>query len=84
MNFRIVIHQDKDSDYGVTVPDLPGCFSAGHTFDDALEMAKEAIEFHMEGLIEKGRPIPRPKRIEDHRKNRDHAGGTWVVVAAMP
>ncbi|MCP4151812.1 MAG: hypothetical protein GY757_28975, partial [bacterium] len=27
MNYPVVIHKDKESDYGVTVPDLPGCFS---------------------------------------------------------
>lgn len=81
MNYPIVIHKDKDSDYGVTVPDLSGCFSAGKTLDEALAMAKEAIEFHMEELIESGQPVPKPKRIEDHRKNRDYAGGTWAVVS---
>lgn len=31
MRFPVVIHKDTDSDYGVTIPDLPGCFSAGTT-----------------------------------------------------
>lgn len=43
MNFPIVIHKDKNSDYGVSVPDLPGCYSAGVSFEEALEMSKEAI-----------------------------------------
>ncbi|MBN0609850.1 type II toxin-antitoxin system HicB family antitoxin, partial [Pseudomonas aeruginosa] len=29
MKFPVVLHKDPDSDYGVTVPDVPGCFSAG-------------------------------------------------------
>jgi len=33
------------------VPDLPGCFSAGATFDEALTEAVEAIECHLEGLL---------------------------------
>ncbi len=36
MNYPVVIHKDKNSDYGVTVPDLPGCFSAGTTMEEAL------------------------------------------------
>jgi predicted RNase H-like HicB family nuclease len=36
MYFPIAIHKDPDSDYGVTVPDLPGCFSAGSTIDEAI------------------------------------------------
>ena len=51
MRFPIVIHKDRDSDYGVTVPDLPGCFSAGNTTDEALSNAIEAIECHIEGLL---------------------------------
>ena len=50
MQFAIVMHKDKSSDYGVTVPDLPGCFSAGGSVDEALAMAKEAIEVYLEQL----------------------------------
>jgi len=81
MHYPIVIHKDKGSDYGVTVPDLPGCFSAGSTIDETLAMAKEAIELHLEGLIDEGKPIPEPGRIEDHKGKRDYAGGTWAIVA---
>ncbi|MEX0678787.1 MAG: type II toxin-antitoxin system HicB family antitoxin [Pirellulales bacterium] len=81
MNFPVVIHKDKRSDYGVTVPDLPGCFSAGRTIDEALAMTKEAIELHLEGLTESGQPIPQPGTIERHRANRDYRGGTWAVVS---
>ena len=80
MNYPIVIHKDKDSDYGVTVPDLPGCFSAGQTIDEAMEMIKEAIELHLEGLIEEGQPIPKPTTIEAYKSKRDYAGGTWALV----
>ena len=43
MRYPVVIHKDPDSDYGVTVPDLPGCFTAGDTVDDAIAQAAEAI-----------------------------------------
>ncbi len=84
MNYPVVLHKDKASDYGVTVPDLPGCFSAGRTVDEALAMAKEAIELHLEGLIEEGQPVPRPGRIEEHQRNAEYRGGTWAVVAIDP
>jgi len=84
VNYPVVLHKDKGSDYGVTVPDLPGCFSAGKTIDEALAMAKEAIELHLEGLIEDGTPIPRPGRIEQHRRRKDYRGGTWAVVSIDP
>ena len=54
MRFPVVLHTDDGVRYGVTVPDLPGCFSAGDTFDEALDSVREAIELHLEGLIEEG------------------------------
>jgi predicted RNase H-like HicB family nuclease len=84
MHYPVVIHKDKDSDYGVTVPDLPGCFSAGTTVDDAMAMAKEAIELHLEQIIDDGEPVPKPGRIEDHKAKRTYAGGTWAVVTIDP
>ena len=84
MHYPIVIHKDPDSDYGVTVPDLPGCFSAGATVDEALAMAKEAIELHLEGLIEEGEPIPAAGDIETYRRKRDYRGGTWAIVTIDP
>jgi len=66
MKYSIIIHKDTDSDYGVTVPDLPGCFSAGRTIEEAMDMAKEAIEAHLEGLILDKEEIPTPRSIENH------------------
>ena len=82
MYFPIVIHKDPDSDYGVTVPDLPGCFSAGSTIDEALWMAREAIELYLEVLVEDGREIPDASSVEDLRKNPDYADGIWAIVPA--
>ena len=82
MQFPVVLHKDKASDYGVTVPDLPGCFSAGSTVDEALAMAKEAVEVYLEQLIEEGKPVPLPGRIEQHQRNSDYRGGTWAFVSA--
>ncbi len=81
MRYPVVIHKDKSSDYGVTVPDLPGCFSAGETMEDALTNAVEAIECHLEGLLLDGDEIPQAQPVEAHVKNKDYAGGTWALVS---
>ena len=65
------------------MPDLPGCFSAGDTLEEALAMAKEAIEFHTEGLLEDGDPIPERQSFEHHRHNPDYVDGIWAVVAVQ-
>jgi predicted RNase H-like HicB family nuclease len=80
MIYPVVIHKDRGSSYGVTVPDLPGCFSAGDTLDDAVRNAREAIEMHLEGLIEDGLPVPEPTSMEHHSGNRDYRGGVWAAV----
>ena len=80
MEYWIVLHKDENSDFGVTVPDLPGCFSAGSTVDEAVVLAKEAIEFHLEGLLETGQSIPTAASHEVHRNNPDFADGQWLTV----
>ena len=81
MRYPVVIHKDPNSDYGVTVPDLPGCFSAGTTLDDALQQASEAIECHLEALMLDDEPIPLPMSIDLHSGNPDYTGGTWALVS---
>ncbi len=81
MNYPVLIHKDRHSDYGVSVPDLPGCVSAGATVDEALAMAREAIELHLEGLIEEGGVVPLPTSIEKLRADPDTAGGVWAIVS---
>ena len=80
MRFPVVLHTDDGVRYGVTVPDLPGCFSAGDTFDEALESVREAIDLHLEGLIEEGGDVPVPRAIAEHRTNLDFADGVWAAV----
>jgi predicted RNase H-like HicB family nuclease len=82
MYFPIAIHKDPDSDYGVTVPDLPGCFSAGATVDEAMLMAREAIELYLDTLVEDGKEIPVPSDIEKLQANPDFAGAIWAFVSA--
>jgi predicted RNase H-like HicB family nuclease len=80
MQYPVVIHKDPDSDYGATVPDLPGCFSAGDTVDDVLVQVTEAILCHIEGLMIDQESVPTPKSIELHQLNPDYAGGVWALV----
>jgi len=80
MRYPVIIHKDKGSDYGVTVPDLPGCFSAGDTVDDALTNAIEAIECHIEGILIDGEAVPSARTVEFHSKNRHFTGGIWALA----
>ena len=66
--------------YGVVVPDLPGCFSAGDTLDEAMENAKEAIELWLEVAIDDGMAVPEPKPLAEHQRKREFKGWTWDLV----
>ncbi|MGF6556360.1 putative RNase H-like HicB family nuclease [Pseudomonas sp. S30_BP2TU TE3576] len=80
MQFPVVLHKDADSEYGVIVPDVPGCFSAGSTVAQALESVKEALSLHYEGLVADGDPLPQVREVDAHLDNPDYAGGVWAVV----
>jgi len=81
MRYVVAIEKgDKKHAYGVVVPDLPGCFSAGDTLDEALVNAKEAILLHLDGMLDDKRSIPAPHPLEEHSKKRQWKGWTWAVV----
>lgn len=72
---------DQDHAYGVIVPDVPGCFSAGDTLEEAFRNAQEAIAFHIEGLIEDGEEVPLPSDLESYIGNdKEYAGLTFALV----
>ena len=70
MRYMVVLEQGPTS-YGAYVPDLPGCVAVGESPDEALQLIKEAIEFHLEGLKEEGQLAPVP-----------HSSSTFVDVHA--
>lgn len=80
MKIPVVLHKDPGSDYGVTVPDLPGCFSAGATVTEALDNLTEALALHYEGLVADGQPLPQAQEVDVHLENPQYAGGIWAVV----
>ena len=79
MRFALAIHEEKGK-YGVTVADLPGCFSAGDSIEEALDGAQEAIDGHVELLIEAGEGLPEARSLDEHRKNPDFSGVVWAVI----
>jgi antitoxin HicB len=62
--FEIVLQPEADGGFSVSVPALPGCHTQGDTREEAVAMAKDAIEGYLEVLTEEGRPLPQPALIE--------------------
>jgi predicted RNase H-like HicB family nuclease len=81
MKYPIAIEPgDAEHAFGVVVPDLPGCFSAGDTLDEAIDNAREAIELWLEAVIDDGGSVPEPRSITEHQANPEFAGWVWAVV----
>ena len=75
-----LLRKDPDSDYGVDFPDFPGCITAGSTLDEAHKRAPEALQFHIEGMIEDGDPIPEASSLETIMSHPDHSDAVAFLV----
>ena len=86
MRYPIVIEPGTDATaWGVVVPDLPGCFSAGDTLEEALIKAEEAITGWIETALDNGQAIPPPTRMEDLRTaHPEFEGWIWALVKVDP
>lgn len=83
MKFLIAIEPGNETTaFGVVVPDLPGCFSAGDTLEQAFDNAREAIELHCEMLAEDGGELPLPLPMAEHQADTDLTGWIWAMVEA--
>lgn len=80
MHYPAVIHKDENSDYGVCIPDIPGCFSAGSSYEEALINAHEAIECHLEGLLLDGQSIPTASELDVYLKKTEYKNGIWALI----
>jgi predicted RNase H-like HicB family nuclease len=59
MRYAVIIEEGENS-FGAYVPDLPGCAAVAETKEELMKLIREAIDFHIEGLREDGRPVPEP------------------------
>ena len=60
MNKYLIILEKTKTGYSAYAPDLPGCIASGTTKHETENLMKEAMEFHIEGMIEEGLEIPKP------------------------
>jgi len=81
MRYPVAIEIGSKSEaYGVVVPDLPGCFSAGDTLDEALANAEEAAAAWIDAALDAGDPIPPPGSLDAIRDDPRFAGWSFGVV----
>jgi predicted RNase H-like HicB family nuclease len=89
MSHYVAIIEDAGPDkaIGVWFPDLPGCFSAGDSLDEALRNAPEAITLYSEALIREGRSLPAPRRLSALKADPEFLAdirGNMVALISLP
>ncbi len=86
MRYPVAIEPGTNTEaFGVVVPDLPGCFSAGDTLDEAMVNAEEAIEAWIEAALDAGQDVPRPSDLDALRKtHKAYKSWIWGVVKVDP
>jgi predicted RNase H-like HicB family nuclease len=61
-----IVIEKANGNYSAYAPDLPGCVATGATVAEIEEQMREAIRFHLDGLIEDGLPVPEPSSIFEY------------------
>jgi predicted RNase H-like HicB family nuclease len=65
MRYAVVVEK-AENNFSAYVPDLPGCIAAAESQEEVLELIREAIDFHLEGMREAGEEIPQPSTIAEY------------------
>ena len=80
MKYPVLIHKDKNSEFGATLPDIPGCFTTGRTIDEVFQNIQEAVICYYEG--EDIAAPPEISKIEDLVEREDiyQERGFWSLV----
>ena len=60
MKEYLVILEKGEKSWGAYSPDVPGCIATGATEEEVKNLFREALEFHIEGLVAEGLPVPEP------------------------
>lgn len=85
MRYPVVIEPGTDTEaWGVVVPDLPGCFSAGDTLDEALRAVEEAAAAWIDAALDADEAIPEPSPVDTVRSMKQYEGWLLGVVEVDP
>ncbi|MGH2378178.1 MAG: type II toxin-antitoxin system HicB family antitoxin [Thermoanaerobaculia bacterium] len=85
MRYPVVIEPGTESEaWGVIVPDLPGCFSAGDTLDEAQRATEEAAAAWIDAALDAGEAIPAPSDFDTIRSMEEYEGWLLGVVEVDP
>jgi predicted RNase H-like HicB family nuclease len=82
VTYPALVRKDRSSDFGVEFPDLPGCVTAGATYEEATRQAALVLQFHIDGMIEDGEELPKPSTMDQVVASAEAKGAIPFFVAA--
>jgi len=82
MEYIAYLHKDKNSDFGVSFPDFPGCITAGRTLEEARHLAAEALTLHIAGMLEDGDALPEASTLDELADDPEMENAVAFLVSA--
>ncbi len=79
MKFLVIIEKGAKN-YSAYSPDVSGCAATGKSVEETLESMREALEFHIEGMLEDGEEIPLPKGLNYYLENTDEISSEDILA----
>ncbi|MDK9722438.1 MAG: type II toxin-antitoxin system HicB family antitoxin [Rhodospirillales bacterium] len=84
VSYVAYLRKDKDSDYGIEFPDLPGCISVGRSLEEAKAMAVEALAGHVALLRQEGMAVPDPSTLDQLAGDPNRLDAVLLLVDLDP
>lgn len=79
MKFFVIIEKGAEN-YSAYSPDVLGCAATGKSIEETLKNIREALEFHIEGMLEDGEEIPAPKGLNYYLENTDEISSEDILA----
>ena len=79
-NYIGLIRKEHGTSYGLDFPDFPGCITAGDTVEEAQAQAIAVLDFHTDGMVEDGEPLPNATGLDTILEDPENLDGLVLAV----
>jgi predicted RNase H-like HicB family nuclease len=73
----------RSASYGASIPDVPGCISAGDTFEETVANAAEALAGHFATMRADGETVPSPRSFEELKRDPEFVEDSADAIVTM-
>jgi len=79
----VALVHGKPGAYGISFPDFPGCIAGGDSVDETLRRGRDALDFHVESMMEVGEPLPKIRDIAEIKADPEYADDFADAMVAV-